>query len=502
MDPGPGPAYDDYLVDIVQYFYSEPQFSNFALQRARLVLLDSLGCAIETATQSQECRAMLGPVVPGTIVKNGCHVPGTAFVLDPVKASFDIGTLIRYLDHNDGYTGHEWGHPSDMFGAILAVADWQTRTASYPDRLEQKDSADPTRPRAGGPVTIGHVLEATIKAFEVHCLFQHENSFNKRGLDHTILVKVGSVVAVSWLLGLHQEQALAALSQVYQDGGMLRTYRQTPNAGPRKGWAAGDACMRAVHLALLTKAGQPGAPRVLTDPKWGFYKVLFAGQSFKAGKRYGSYAVEHNAFKLVAVEGHGISACNAAVIVAKRLSDAGLSPRDIAKVSIRTMRAAMTNIDKSGPLRNAADRDHCLSYMVAVTLLRGSLPEAKDFDDESVFADHGEIDRLRRSTIAHEDPDLTRDYFDPAKRTIPAGVTITLLDGRTLDEVLVESPLGMPNHPDTSDAVLSKFRKNMSLAFDPEAAERAISTLQESGTLISTFMDIFWRGKDTCKPMM
>lgn len=270
--------YDQYMIDIVEYFHKPISFPGHARYRAQLAILDSLGCAIETSVQSAECRALLGPVVAGTVVPNGCRLPGTAFQLDPLKAAFDLGAMIRYMDHNDGYTGWEWGHPSDMLGAILAVADWQTRRnrAGTSNDTSSKGSAveqslirdDPTsQPSPGSAITMKQIVEVTIKAYEVHCLFQQANSFNARGLDHTILVKIGAAVAVCWLLGMNPEQTLAALSQVYQDGGMLRTYRQGSNTSPRKGWAAGDACMRAVHLALLTQKGQPGAPTVLTDPK-------------------------------------------------------------------------------------------------------------------------------------------------------------------------------------------------------------------------------------------
>ena len=473
------------MVDIVHYFYHVdiPNDDAETWARARLALLDSLGCAVASYSSSAQCRAIVGPTVSGSSIPHGVHLPGTRYVLDPLKAAFDLGTMIRYLDHNDGYPGLEWGHPSDVLGAILAVADWQTRRAMAGD--------------GGRRVRLKTILEATIKAYEVHCLFQHANSLNRKGYDHTILVKVAAVVAVSWLLGMREDQALAALSHVYMDGGLLRIYRQAPNTGPRKGWAAGDACMRAVHLALLVRAGQPGAPTVLSDPRWGFAAVLLGGRPFQLPFPYGTFAIRHSFFKLVAAEGHGISACHAAAALAAQLRQRGVADQSqrIVGLRIRTMKPAIAIIDKQGPLRNYADRDHCLSYMVAVVLLKGQLPRAEDYHDDSPFARDPRVDRLRRATSAYEDPRLTADYYNPAKRTGAAGLTATLDDGEVLPEVLVEAPLGHSSHPETPAAVVAKLRENLAAAgFAPASADRALEATEQDDYSVSDLMDIFWKG--------
>ncbi|KAF2197444.1 2-methylcitrate dehydratase [Delitschia confertaspora ATCC 74209] len=467
------PNYDQILVHIIDYVYHTPITSPRAYQRAHIALLDSLGCAVETLAHSAEARAFIGPVVPGTTVPNGFRLPGTLFELDPVKGAFDLGALIRYLDHNDAYPGAEWGHPSDNLGAIIAVADWLSRS-------QAKD------------VTMETVLTSQIKAYEIQGIFQMKNAFNKRGLDHTILVKVASTAVIAHLMDLTEDQALSALSHAWQDGHPLRTFRQAPNAGPRKGWAAGDACTRAVHLCLMAKAGQPGAPSVLTTPRWGFYDALFGGEEFMLPRPYGSFVMEYGFFKLVAAEGHGISAIQAAVELAKKLQEAGEKVSDIEKVTIRTQKAGKTIIDKTGPLRNPADRDHCMQYMVAVTLLKGEFIEGEDYADDSPWASDARVDELREKMVVIEDEQFTKDYHDQKVRSGANAIKIELKTGSEVPEVVVEFPIGHPKHPETLGLVKEKFRVNMQKGgFESATVEKMIEMVEKDDLPIHKFINLF-----------
>ncbi|KAI0314019.1 putative 2-methylcitrate dehydratase [Amylostereum chailletii] len=429
---GPRP-YDDIIENISRYVYDYEITSPLAWSRARVALLDALACAVEGAPV---CAPFTGPVIKRTVVPNGFPLPATSHVLDPLKAAFDLGASIRYLDHSDAYPGKEWGHPSDNIGAILVVADWLCRE--------------------GKNVSMRDVLEAIVKAYEIQGCFQMENAFNKVGIDHVILVKVASTAVVSKLMSLTRDQANVAISHAFVDGHPLRIYRQSPNTTPRKGWAAGDACMRAIHLVLMAQSGQPGIPSALTDPKWGFYATLFNGKPFLLPQPFGTTVVETVFFKLHAAEGHGISAVEAAVTLSKQLTGRLDAVRSI---RIRTQQAAMTIIDKTGPLSNPADRDHCMRYMVAVTLLKGDWPEAKDYADESPYARDPRIEALRKKMTMEEDPQMTRDYHDVNVRKGANGLSVTMEDGTSFDEVLVERPVGHPWREDTIECVKEKFIK-------------------------------------------
>lgn len=492
--------YDQILVDIVDYVYNGTISSDQAYRRARIALLDSLGCAIETLSTSPECVAMLGPTVPGTIVPHGFRLPGTSFIMDPVKGAFDMGALIRYLDHNDAYPGAEWGHPSDNLGALLAVADWQSRTRA----AAVGDCGIPTN-MAGIPMQ--RLLTAQIKAYEIQGVFQIGNAFNEHGLDHTILVKVASTALTSWLLDLTSEQALAALSQAWQDGHPLRTFRQSPNTGPRKGWAGGDACMRAVHLNLLTKAGQPGAPSVLSAPRWGFTEAMFGGGKLVQPRPFGSWVMESVFFKLIPAEGHGISAAEAALRVADQLAERGLSvEKDLKTVHVRTQKAAMTIINKTGVLRNAADRDHCLQYIIAVVLLKGAQIDTADYMDDSPWATDGRVDILRAKMHVYEDENFTRDYHNPKVRSGANGILVELYDemfgdasdssdsmARGPPEVVVEFPIGHPKRPETLDRVMDKFHVNMSSKFSSKEVARILEAVEDGELVVHEFLDLFVR---------
>ena len=336
---------------------------------------------------------------------------------------------------------------ADNIGAILAVADWLSRTA-----------------RASGQVslTMEKVLLGLIKAYEIQGCFQIRNAFDQVGLDHTLLVKIASTAVVSWLLDLTENQAMDALSQAWMDSAPLRVFRQPPNTGPRKGWAAGDACMRAVHLAWLTKKGQPGASTVLTTPRWGFYATLFNGREFQLPRPFGSWVIESVFFKIHAVEGHGASAVEAAVEVGEELRESGLSvERDIAHIHVRTQQAAMIIINKQGPLHNAADRDHCMQYMIAVVLMKGSMIESADYQDKSPWAKDPYVEALRKKIDLVEDPQFTADYHDKKKRSASNGLTVTLNNGTKMDEVLCEYPVGHPWRKETTSSVKGKLKKNI-----------------------------------------
>src|SRR5579875_24575 len=389
------PPFDQPILDIVDYALNYKVTSPLAYETARYCLLDTIGCGLQ-ALDFPACTKLLGPLVPGLAMKNGARVPGTSYELDPVQGAFNIGAMIRWLDFNDTWLAAEWGHPSDNLGGILAVSDWLARN--------------------GRQLTMRDVLTAMIQAHEIQGCLALENSFNKVGLDHVVLVKVASTTVVANLLGLTREQMLNAVSLAWVDGQSLRTYRHAPNTGSRKSWAAGDATSRAVRLALIAQTGEMGYPSVLTAKTWGFYDVSFHGKPFKFQRPYGSYVMENVLFKIsFPAEFHGQTAVEAAMTIHKQLAERGRSAADIARVIIRTHEAAIRIIDKQGPLANPADRDHCIQYMVAVPLIFGRLT-AEDYED-SVAADP-RIDELRAKIACVEDAQFTADYHHPEKRSI------------------------------------------------------------------------------------
>ncbi|WP_175716804.1 bifunctional 2-methylcitrate dehydratase/aconitate hydratase [Burkholderia anthina] len=450
------PAPDSVLVDIVDYVLNTGIDSALALETARHCLIDTLGCGLE-ALSYPACTKLLGPVVPGTIVPNGAKVPGTSFQLDPVQAAFDIGAMIRWLDFNDTWLAAEWGHPSDNLGGILATADWLSRTAVAAGRQ---------------PLAMRDVLVAMIQAHEIQGCLALENSFNAVGLDHVLLVKVASTAVVGRLLGLTRDELINAVSNAFVDGQSLRTYRHAPNTGSRKSWAAGDATSRAVRLALIAKTGEMGYPSALTAKTRGFYDVLFDGKPFRFQRPYGTYVMENVLFKIAfPAEFHAQTAAEAALQLHAQLAAAGRTTDEISRITIRTHAAAIRIIDKQGPLANPADRDHCIQYMVAVPLLFGRLTAA-DYED-SVAADP-RIDALRAKTVCVEDPRFTKDYHDPAKRSIANALTIEFADGSKLAEVAVEYPIGhQRRRADGIPLLVEKFRTNLARRF-PAKQQQAI----------------------------
>jgi 2-methylcitrate dehydratase len=415
------PAFDNVIQEIADYVLDYKLESQDAYQTAHLCLLDTLGCGI-LALQYPECTKLLGPTVPGTIVPNGTHIPGTPFVLDPIQGAFNIGTMIRWLDFNDTWLAAEWGHPSDNLGGILAVADYLSR-----QRVTTQTS----------PLFVKDLLIAMIKAHEIQGVLALENSFNRVGLDHVILVKIATTAVVTQMLGGSREEILNALSLAFVDGQSLRTYRHTPNTGSRKSWAAGDATSRGVQLATMSLKGEMGYPSALTAKTWGFYDVLFKGHPFKLSRPFGSYVMENVLFKIAfPAEFHAQTAVECAVslhpLIKERLDD-------IEKIILITHESAIRIISKEGPLYNPADRDHCLQYMVAIGLLFGDL--TADHYEEAVAADP-RIDKLREKMQVQENPAFSKNYLDPHKRSIANAIQIVFKDGSKTQEVCVEYPIG------------------------------------------------------------
>jgi 2-methylcitrate dehydratase len=449
------PAPDKVLTDIADYALNYEIKSELACDTARYCLMDTLGCGLE-ALEYPACTKLLGPVVPGTVVPNGARVPGTHYQLDPVLAAFNIGAMIRWLDYNDTWLAAEWGHPSDNLGGILATADWLSRTA-----VAQGKS----------PLSTKQVLTGMVKAHEIQGCIALENSFNKVGLDHVVLVKVASTAVVSQLLGLTRDQTIAALSLAWVDGQSLRTYRHAPNTGSRKSWAAGDATSRAVRLALMAKTGEMGYPSVLTAKTWGFYDVSFRGREFEFQRPYGTYVMENVLFKIsYPAEFHAQTAVEAAMTLRHRLDAQGKTAADIRRITIRTHEACLRIIDKKGPLTNPADRDHCVQYMIAIPLLFARLTAA---DYEDAIAADPRIDALRARVECVEEPSYTADYHDPEKRSIANSLRMELNDGTLLEET-VEYPIGHRRRREEGLPLLvQKFKTNLARRF-PEQQQTQI----------------------------
>jgi len=471
------PAPDKVIADIADYALGYEIKSDLAYETARHCLIDTLGCGLE-ALEYPACTKLLGPIVPGTVVPHGVRVPGTNYQLDPVQAAFNIGAMIRWLDYNDTWLAAEWGHPSDNLGGILAVADWLARIAAS----EGKPS----------PI-MRDVLTAMIKAHEIQGCIALENSFNKVGLDHVVLVKVASTAVVCGLLGMNREQTINAISLAWVDGQSLRTYRHTPNTGSRKSWAAGDATSRAVRLALMARAGEMGYPSALTAKTWGFYDVSFRGQEFKFQRPYGRYVMENVLFKIsYPAEFHAQTAVEAAMTLKKKLNTSGKTADDIRKITIRTHEACLRIIDKKGPLSNPADRDHCVQYMIAIPLIFGRLTAA-DYEDK--IADDPRIDALRAKVECVEEPQFTRDYHDPEKRSIANSVRIELADGSVLEET-VEYPIGHKRRrAEGMPLLIEKFKRNLARRFGPEQQQRILAASEDRSRLermpVSEYVDLY-----------
>jgi 2-methylcitrate dehydratase len=465
------PKPDKVLTLIADYATKYQVTSQEAYETARYCLMDTLGCGFE-ALEYPACTKMLGAIDPETVVPRGAKVPGTKFQLDPVQAAFNLGAMIRWLDFNDTWLAAEWGHPSDNLGGILATADWISRNASTP--LVMRD-----------------VLTAMIKAHEIQGVIALENSFNRVGLDHVVLVKVASTAVVAQMLGCTYDQVVNAVSQAWVDGQSLRTYRHAPNTGSRKSWAAGDATSRAVRLALISKTGEMGYPSVLTAKGWGFYDVLFKGKEFKFQRKFGSYVMEHVLFKIsFPAEFHSQTAVECAMKLHSTVKD---RINEIKHIRIRTHEAAIRIIDKKGPLSNPADRDHCIQYMVAVPLLFGRLTAA-DYEDK--IASDPRIDALRKKITCVEDKRFTRDYHDPKKRSIANALTVEFKDGSKLKEVVCEYPIGHKRRRAEGMPILvEKFKTNLARRFSPKQQNAILEICMDPARLeampVNAFVDLF-----------
>lgn len=463
VDLNDRPEPDHVLTGIADYVTGFKGASEEAYRTARHCLMDTLACGI-LALKFPACTKMLGPVVPGTIVPNAVRVPGTPHLLDPVKGAFDIGCMVRWLDFNDTWLAAEWGHPSDNLGAILAVADY----------VSQRNMAE-----GKAPLTMKDVLTAMIKAHEIQGVLALENSFNRVGLDHVILVKVASTAVAMQMLGGSYSQIVDALSHAFIDGQALRTYRHAPNAGPRKSWAAGDATSRAVRLAMIVLSGEIGYPSALTAPKWGFYDVLFKGNEFKFQRDYGCYVMEHILFKIsFPAEFHSQTAVECAVKLHDQVKD---RLDQIDKIVLTTHEAAIRIISKTGPLHNPADRDHCLQYMVAVPLFKGNLV-AEDYEDDA--ASDPRIQMLRDKMEVVEDLRYSKDYHDPEKRSIANAIQIFFKDGTSTEKVEIEYPIGHRRRRAEGIPVLeAKFESALSAHFSPAQTNKLIEICSDQAKL-------------------
>ena len=460
------PDYDEVIVSIADYASKFTPESELAFTTARYCFMDALGCAI-LALQYKACTKLLGPILPKTVVTLGTRVPGTDFTLDPILGAFNIGIMVRWLDYNDAWLAAEWGHPSDNLGAILAVADFMSRK----NKSEGKN-----------PLCIRDVLHAMIKAHEIQGVIALENSFNRLGFDHVILVKIASTAIATQLLGGTQEQICAALSQAWIDGACLRTYRHAPNTGPRKSWAAGDATSRAVRLAWLTLQGEMGYPSALTTKNWGFYDALMKGKPLQLSQAFDTYVMENILFKgTFPAEFHAQTAVECALRLHAEVKD---KLDDIEKIELTTQESAMRIISKSGALHNPADRDHCIQYMVAVALIKGDLKA--DYYEDEFAKEYPMIDKLREKMFIKEDKQFSKDYLDPEKRSIANSVQVYFKDSSHTDKIVVEYPIGHKRRRDEGIPMLfKKFEQNISDHYAPDMVKKLSKLFEDEQTLVN-----------------
>ncbi len=435
---------DELLEQIADYVCDYRIESELAFDTARYCLMDSLGCGI-LALGFPACAKMLGPIVPGAELPKGARVPGTAYQLDPVAAAFNIGCAIRWLDFNDTWLAAEWGHPSDNLGAILAVADYLSRNRAA--------------------LTMRDVLMAMIKAHEIQGVLALENSFNRVGLDHVLLVRIASTAVATRMLGGTREHVINALSNAFADGGALRVYRHSPNTGSRKSWAAGDATSRGVWHALMSLRGEMGYPGALSTPTWGFSDVLFRGMPLKLARPLGSYVMENVLFKIsFPAEFHAQTAVEASITLHAQVRE---RLADIRRIEITTHESAMRIIHKTGPLHNPADRDHCLEYMTAIGLIFGELTAAHYEDD---VAAEPQIDVLREKMVVREEPIYSRDYLDAEMRSIANAVQVFFVDGTSTPRVEVQFPIGHKRRrTEGLPLLIEKFSRNLATRFSGDS---------------------------------
>jgi 2-methylcitrate dehydratase len=491
-EPGRRAEADRLLQEIADYALAARIDSAEAWTTARYCLLDALGCGL-LALGYPACSKLIGPVVPDAVLPGGARVPGTSHELDPVQAAFCIGAMVRWLDFNDTWLAAEWGHPSDNLGGILAVADYLGRRAPHPHPPPQGGRGTGLAPSplagegGGGGLTMRSVLEALIKAYEIQGVLALNHGFNRVGLDHVLLVRIASTAVVAAMLGGSRAEIVNALSNAFIDGGALRTYRHAPNTGSRKSWAAGDATSRAVRLALMARQGEMGYPSALTAKTWGFQDVLFRGKPLTLAQPLGSYVMENILFKIsFPAEFHAQTAVEAAFVLHPQVKN---RLDEIETIRIETQESAVRIIDKTGPLHNPADRDHCLQYMVAVGLLKGRLT-AEDYEDAA--AADPRIDQLRSRMAVKEDPRMTADYLDPAKRSIGNAVQVVFRGGRSTEKVTVDYPIGhRRRRAEGIPLLLAKFEANLRTRLPSAAVERALDACAEQGKLERTPVEDF-----------
>lgn len=466
---------DKIIEDITDYVLNHEITSEEAYQTAHYVLIDSIGCGI-LALNYPECTKLLGPNVPGTVVPNGVRVPGTSYVLDPVKGAFDIGALIRWLDFNDTWLAAEWGHPSDNLGGILAVADYVSRTRV----ATGKD-----------PLLIQDVLDMMIKAHEIQGVLALDNSLNRVGLDHVFFVKIATTAVVTKMLGGGREEINNALSNAWVDNSSLRTYRHAPNTGSRKSWAAGDATSRAVFLAQMAVKGEMGYRGALTTPEWGFQDVLFNGEEITLQRPLDAYVMENILFKVsYPAEFHAQTAAEAAIDLHDQVKD---KIQEIDKIMITTHESAIRIIDKTGPLHNPADRDHSLQYIVAIGLLKGNIV-AEDYEDD--VAKDPVIDQLRDKMVVQENEQYTIDYLDPSKRSIANAIQVIFKDGSSTDVVAYEYPLGHRfRREEAIPKIVAKYQENLATHYASRQKEAIEAVTLDEDKLaymrVDDFMELF-----------
>jgi 2-methylcitrate dehydratase len=470
---------DTELTLIADYTVSETSFSTLALSTARFCLMDTVACAI-LALQYPACTKLLGPIIPDTALPIGARVPGTSFFLDPILAAFNIGTMIRWLDFNDTWLAAEWGHPSDNLGAILAVTDYMSRKRI----IEGKP-----------PYLIKDVLVAMIKAHEIQGILALDNAFNRLGFDHVILVKIASTALATYLLGGTTKDISHALSQAWLDGTCLRTYRHAPNTGSRKSWAAGDATSRGVRLAWITLQGEMGYHTPLTAKKWGFYDSVLQGSSLSIPRTFNSYVMENVLFKIAfPAEFHAQTAVECAIQLHQQIHS---KLNQIQEIIIHTQESGYRIINKTGPLYNPADRDHCLQYMVAVALLYGNL-KADYYENE--FAKDTRIDYLRSKMTVMEDIQFSKDYLNPDKRSIANSVQIYFDDGTYTEKVTIEYPIGHQRRREEGIPLMyKKFEASLSRHYDQDKVQQLMALFQDQASLeslpVHLFMDMLVKGK-------
>ena len=466
------PDPDELIKKIADYVHDYKITSDEAISTAKYCLMDTIGCGLLALT-FPECKSLLGPHIDGTEVPNGVRVLGTNFKLDPIKAAWDNGAIIRWLDFNDTWLAAEWGHPSDNLGGILSACDYISQ--NYPERN----------------ISVKDIIFSMIKAHEIQGVMALENSFNRVGLDHVLLVKIASVGVISVILGLTKDQTIDALSQAFVDGQSLRTYRHAPNAGPRKSWAAGDATSRAMQLVWLTKKGQIGYPSAISAPTWGFKDVLFNGKDLIINQEFESYVMENVLFKIsFPAEFHAQTAVEAAVKLHHEIKN---KFDEIDKIKIITHESAIRIISKEGKLNNPADRDHCLQYMTAIGLIKGDLV-AEDYEDS--VAKDPLVDSLREKMEIEEDLSFSKDYLDPSKRSIANSLQIFFKDGTCTDIEEVHYPIGHKNRRAEGIPILiKKFEKNLMTQFSEDRVKGIMSLFEDDEKLfnlpVREFVNLF-----------